>query len=160
MSELKRFQDEIRNAHAGEPWHGSSLKQILAEIDARAAAARPIPEAHSIWELVLHLTGWTREVTRRLKTGKRAVPDEGDWPAVPAQTAQAWAAAKQALHHAHEELIKTIETFPEPRLHQPIEKGKPTTYAQTLAGLTQHDAYHGGQISLLHKATKARAVVL
>jgi uncharacterized damage-inducible protein DinB len=160
MSELKRFQHEIRSAHAGEPWHGSSLKQILAEIDARAAAARPIPEAHSIWELVLHLTGWTREVTRRLKTGKRAVPDEGDWPAVPAQTAQAWAAAKQALHEAHEELIKTIETFPEPRLHQPIEKGKPTTYAQTLAGLTQHDAYHGGQISLLHKATKARAVVL
>ncbi|HEU5170363.1 MAG TPA: hypothetical protein VFU46_07490 [Gemmatimonadales bacterium] len=28
--------------------------------------ARPIPGAHTIWELVLHVTGWRREVARRL----------------------------------------------------------------------------------------------
>ena len=157
MSELTRFQHEIQSAHAGNPWHGPSLDQILAEVDARTAAARPIPGVHSIWELVLHLTGWTREVVRRLRTGKRGEPDEGDWPPAPKPTAQAWEAARKGLHEAHEELIKAIETFPAERLHQPIEKGKPTTYAQTLAGLTQHDAYHGGQISLLRKAAKALA---
>ncbi|HEY7818948.1 MAG TPA: DinB family protein, partial [Vicinamibacteria bacterium] len=62
MDELKRMEHLFRQAMDGQPWHGPSLAIVLQGVDARTAAARPIDGAHSIWEITLHLTGWTREV--------------------------------------------------------------------------------------------------
>ena len=63
MTELERIAHELARAHQGDPWHGSNAHAILAGLTAPQAAARPIPGAHSIWELLLHLTGWRRVPT-------------------------------------------------------------------------------------------------
>jgi uncharacterized damage-inducible protein DinB len=145
---------QIRLAHDGEAWHGSGLAQILADVTAVQAASRPIPNAHSIWELVLHLTGWTREVTRRLEGADAGVPAEGDWPAVGVVSPSNWDSAKGALADAHRELAEAVSRASEERLAARVSgKGETAeTYQEMLHGLTQHDAYHGGQISLLKKA--------
>jgi len=145
---------QIRLAHDGEAWHGSGLAEILADVTAVQAASRPIPNAHSIWELVLHLTGWTREVTRRLEGADAGVPAEGDWPAVGVVSPSNWDSAKHALAEAHRELARAVSRASGERLAAPVSgKGEGAeTYQEMLHGLTQHDAYHGGQISLLKKA--------
>jgi len=60
------------------------------------AAAHPIAGAHSIWELVLHVTAWTRVVACRLAGENADKPEEGDFPEVLEATAEAWDAAKRA----------------------------------------------------------------
>jgi uncharacterized damage-inducible protein DinB len=146
--------EQIRLAHDGEPWHGSGLEEILADVSAVQAASRPVPHAHSIWELVLHLTGWTREVTRRLEGAPAGVPSEGDWPPVGVVSPSNWDSAKRALAEAHRELARAVSHAPVKRLAARVSgKGNAAeTYEEMLHGLTQHDAYHGGQISLLKKA--------
>ena len=89
LSETDVLLDELRRGHDGDPWHGSSARAILGGITAREAAARPIPGVHSIWAILLHVTAWTNEVSRRLATGVGgAAPAEGDWPSV-AETTEA-----------------------------------------------------------------------
>ena len=153
--------DELRRAYAGEPWHGPSTLSVLADVGAEDAAARPIPGAHSIWELTLHLTSWVREVQRRLQAGVSAEPADGDWPAAPRQADRAaWEAARGSLAAAHEELVRVLLTFPDGRLHEAPRDPRPGahgfSYAAILHGLAQHDAYHTGQISLLKKALATR----
>ena len=80
-SEVSRLVDQLEREHAGEPWHGTSLVGILTGITHQQAAARPLAGAHTIWELVLHITAWKNEVRQRLGGAPAGDPSEGDWPA-------------------------------------------------------------------------------
>jgi hypothetical protein len=66
MDELERLADQLRRALEGEAWHGPAVLDVLAGVSPDQARARPIPGAHTIWELVLHLGGAYRLVLRRL----------------------------------------------------------------------------------------------
>jgi uncharacterized damage-inducible protein DinB len=157
VAEIPRLDDQIARAIAGEPWHGSSLAAILDGVNAETAARRRVPDAHSIREIVLHLTGWVREVIRRLEGAAPGVPPEGDGPAPgPTDDAAAWSRARADLDAAHRELRAALDRFPAARLHEQIVAPGATTqdavtYYQTLLGLLQHDAYHAGQIAILRK---------
>jgi uncharacterized damage-inducible protein DinB len=132
----------------------------LAGINAEQAAARPIPEARSVWEIVLHLSAWVNEVTRRMEGGAPDLPPEGDWPAVGRVSDEAWARATAALAEAHEGLAHAVERGTEARWAARVggERNPPlgtgVTHAAMIAGLLQHDAYHGGQLGLLRKALR------
>ncbi|HST63031.1 MAG TPA: hypothetical protein VLK84_30260, partial [Longimicrobium sp.] len=60
MAERDHILDELRRAWDGDPWHGDALRTILDAVPADAAATRPLPGAHSVGEIVLHLATWTR----------------------------------------------------------------------------------------------------
>jgi uncharacterized damage-inducible protein DinB len=153
--------DLLRHAYDGDPWHGPSLKAVLTGVSAEAAAARPVSGRHSIWQLVLHVTGWTREVTRRLDGGAPALPQGGDWPAVPdPPTPAAWTQALQALEAAHRELEETVARDTHPSWDAVVgdtrdpEQGTGVTYGTMVVGLATHHAYHAGQMAML--APRAR----
>ena len=63
---MERIRDQLRRAHSGDAWHGPSLTELLEDVDADTASARPIAAAHSIRELVLHIVAWQKEATRRV----------------------------------------------------------------------------------------------
>ncbi len=149
--------DQLRRGYDGDPWHGSSLTRILAGLDAGAAGARPLPAAHCIWAIVLHITAWTREVTRRLGGAPPAQPAEGDWPEVGASTSERWQAALAGLSEAHFELERAVRALPPEQWREIVGSerdaatGTGVTKAQLVIGLVQHDAYHAGQIALIRK---------
>ena len=160
-SEITRIIDELEREHAGDPWHGSPLRQILEGIDHRRAAHRPLPGAHTIWELVLHMTTWRNEVARRVHRGM-AEPLEGpDWPPMPEPTEAAWDDARRALADAHTHLIQAVAALSPARLDDVLgdrrdpPEGTGVSYYVLLHGSAQHDAYHGGQIAMLKKAVVA-----
>jgi uncharacterized damage-inducible protein DinB len=142
----------------GDPWYGSAVARILDGIDAPGASAHPIKGAHSIWELVLHMTAWVNEVRRRLEGGKHGEPAEGNWPAVGATTPDAWKQAVSSLHRAHTDLAQTLVATDDAGLARQVAGGqldataKPVSLYQTVIGILQHDTYHAGQIGLLKKA--------
>ena len=160
-SEIARIVDELDREHAGDPWHGSPLRQVLEGIDHRQAAHRPLPGAHTIWELVLHMISWKNEVRRRVGGAPAAAPLEGDWPAPPDPTADAWRATLAALEASHRSLVSSVASLPEATLFEPTndprdpERGAGVDHYVLLHGIVQHDVYHAGQIALLKKGVRS-----
>lgn len=158
MNEIARIVDQLEREHAGDPWHGSPLAVILEGITWEHAAAKPLAGAHSIWELVLHVTGWKNEVRRRLSGAPAGEPEAGDWPSVGLPTAEGWEQAREHLDLAHRLLVSAVKEFPEADLYTPTNDarnralGVGVTYYELLHGIVQHDVYHAGQIAILKKA--------
>ncbi len=156
MNEINRIIDLLEREHAGEPWHGSPLQQILQGINHTKAAAKPVAQAHSIWELVLHIAACNNETRHRLAGAPAGVPHEGDWPAAPEANPTNWREALERLELAHRLLISAVRDLPEPKLFEPTNdkrhEGIAATYYELLHGIVQHDAYHAGQIAILKKA--------
>lgn len=155
--------DQVERVHAGDPWHGPSRASLLADVTPEEARSRPAPAAHSIWELVLHMTAWTQEVARRLQGHSAALPAMGDWPSVPAAPDdESWRAATQALDAAHIALRTAMGALDPSRLGAPVndkrnrELGTGVSFAQTINGVVQHDAYHSGQIAIVKKMLRGR----
>lgn len=154
-SEIDLIVDQLRRGFDGEAWHGRSLKTILTGVTAQQAARRRVAGAHTIWELVLHITGWKREVAQRLRGKAAGDPESGDWPVRARTTSAAWRAARADLARAQQELIAAVQDLPPRRLHKPVKDfrndahGAGMTAYQTIYGIIQHDAYHAGQIAML-----------
>jgi uncharacterized damage-inducible protein DinB len=154
QSQSALLADQIHRAFDGEAWHGDSVLEILNEVDAKTAAARPIKNAHSIWELVLHITTWD-EVTIIRAGGKALMPtDEQNFPPVKDTSEAAWKKAVENLKNTHSKLVETVAAFPDSRLHDqvPGKTGDHYDFYYLFSGIVQHELYHAGQIALLKKA--------
>lgn len=149
MSEIQRIVEQLKQVHEGEAWHGPSVAEAIDGVDAKGAATRPIPGAHSIWDLVHHVRV-TGEAVRAHLTGE-APADEPDWPAPGASGETAWGAAVATLKAAQQSLRDAVSGLPEARLHDAVP-GKNHSYWYELLGLLHHDLYHAGQIVLLRRA--------
>jgi uncharacterized damage-inducible protein DinB len=153
MTETTRIADELRRAFDGEAWHGDSLFKVLKGVTAAQAAARPTRNAHSIWELVLHIAAWEGVAWRRMAGAATELSAAKNFPAVTDTSEEAWREALVRLRGTHEELIDAVEKLPEASLSKqvPGKEGAHYTFYFMLHGLAQHAAYHAGQIALLKK---------
>jgi Uncharacterized protein conserved in bacteria len=160
MKELERISDQFQRAFNGPAWHGPSVLSLLEEVTAAQAAAHPIPGAHSIWELTLHIAAWESACLRRLQGDPAQLSDEEDWPSINDPSEDSWLATKQRLIDVHEQLLEAISTTDESRLDLPIIGDRDPEFSSvyvTLHGGVQHDLYHAGQIAILKKALQGIA---
>jgi uncharacterized damage-inducible protein DinB len=151
MTETHRLNLQLKLAHQGSAWHGPSLRELLDGVTAEQAAARPLPDAHSIWELVNHIAAWERIVMRRLQGEVISdVPDEINFPPVAEPGEAAWQAALAQLAETNRELREAIKQIDDAKLEE-LTPGKQHPLYIELYGALQHDLYHAGQIALLKK---------
>ena len=153
MSESVRISDQLRRAFGGAAWHGDSLLKILKDVSPAKAAARPIKSAHTIWELVLHITAWDGAVLRRIGGAPASVSSKANFPVVTDSSAAAWRKTVAELERVHDELVAAVAALPDKRLHEqvPGKKEKHHNFYYMLHGVVQHELYHAGQIALLKK---------
>ena len=153
MSETARIADQLGRAFNGEAWHGDSLFEILHGVTAAQAAARPIANAHTIWELVLHIAAWDGAVLRRMEGIPASLSDAENFPPVADTNETAWRKALSETRRIHEQLINAVSAFPDSRLaaEVPGKDGPHETFYYMLHGVVQHGLYHAGQIALLKK---------
>lgn len=154
--EVQRLVAEMKFAFEGDEKGESrfqpALWPLLVNVDAKHALHRPIPEAHNIWELVLHLITWKKYITARFRGEAPTVTDEQDWPALENPTEESWNALKHELLRTQNELVEAAQMQTDAELDIPAVNGKLPRYV-IYHGITQHDLYHGGQIAMLKKAT-------
>lgn len=152
---ISRIKSQFIGIYDGEPWYGDPIVKILKGISAQQAAAYPIPGAHSIWEIVLHLISWRRFGIEKLK-GNAAYDVEWDskeeWPAIPEVTGGNWAQTLAALAKSQMQILELLDAVEAEALERQVP---PRTYSLhfLLQGIIQHDLYHAGQISMLKKYT-------
>jgi uncharacterized damage-inducible protein DinB len=154
MTETFRLADQIRRAFEGSAWHGDSILELLSDVNAKTAAARPIKNAHSIWEILLHIAAWDGVVTRRIGGITVQLTDEQNFPAVADTSEAAWTQAIENTKKSHHDLIRAVTGFPDSRLAEQVP-GKTQNYYNfyyMFSGIVQHELYHAGQIALLKKA--------
>ena len=150
MTEIERIIDQLNRGFVGEAWHGPAVIEILEGVTAQQAVAHPLAGGHSIWELTLHITAWTRAVSRRLKGDRAELTDAENFPAVTGWDERDWEAARQSVLEALIELKEAILLLDDSQLNEPIIEGMSSTYV-TLHGVIQHSLYHAGQIAILRK---------
>jgi uncharacterized damage-inducible protein DinB len=146
--ETKRLASQLRRSYEGPAWHGPCLGELLAGVTSEQAAAKPVSGAHSIWELVLHVTAWERQALAALEGRKyETLAGDKDWPPV----SGTWQAALDDLESASRALVTAIRAMPEEKLNEFVESTEYNFYF-LLHGVVQHNLYHGGQIALLKRA--------
>jgi len=150
MNEIQRIVDQHRRAFDGHAWHGPHVFEVLEGVDADLAARRPIANAHSIWEIVLHIRVWEDVVLRRLRGEVFNPTPKEDWPAVSDTSRKSWLQALAALRETHDELQREIAKTQEKRLEE-LAPGSPRTIYILLHGAVEHALYHAGQIAVLRK---------
>jgi len=150
--ETKRLASQLRRSYEGQAWHGPSLVELLEGVTAEQAARKPLPGAHSIWELVLHVEAWEREALAVIG-GKSCVTlaGEADWPPMTEATAAAWQDTLDRLRSTSKDLVAAIRGMEDARLDEPAG-GREFNFYFLLHGVVQHNLYHAGQIALLKKA--------
>ena len=157
MTETFRLADQIRRAFEGNAWHGDSVLELLAGVNAKTAAARPIKNAHSIWELLLHIAAWDDAVRRRIGgTGGSSSPTSRiSRPS----TRPAKQPGRQAIESTKTNSQRTHQGSGRLSRFTPAEQvpGKTQNYYNfyyMFSGIVQHELYHAGQIALLKKAAE------
>jgi len=152
--EPKRLASQLRRSYEGPAWHGPSLRELLDGVIAEDAAAKPIAGAHSIWELVLHVTSWEQEA-RAAVAGKsyETLAGEKDWPPVPAVTPGAWDETLKNLEYATRGLVDAIRAMTVEDLTKSAG-GAEYDFYFLLHGVVQHNLYHAGQIAILKRVLR------
>ena len=153
-SETARIADQLRRAFDGSAWHGPALLELLEDVDAATAAAKPVAAVHSIWELVLHIAAWDGAASQRLRGEKFQPTGAANFPPVPNSPTEAmWRKTLVRLRRTHNALVKTVTALPETRLRDRVP-GKRYDFYHMLHGIVQHELYHAGQIAILKKAAR------
>ena len=153
MSESVRIADQLRRAFYGDAWHGDSLFEILRGVTAEQASGRPVKNAHSIWELALHIAAWDGAVRRRMTGVAVVLSDQENFPPVIDTSDAAWSRTLEQARRVHDDLIDAVSKFPDARLADqvPGKQGAHYNFYYMLHGVAQHELYHAGQIALLKK---------
>jgi uncharacterized damage-inducible protein DinB len=147
-------------------WHGPALLEVLEGVRGNEALARPLAKAHTIWEIVLHVTAWSDIARQRLKGQSTSDPTpEQDWPAVSAVSdptsdttsdpnsdpESEWRRAVERLVDSHRNLAADTRLLSDEQLASSVP-GLNYSVSVLLRGIVEHGTYHGGQIALLKKA--------
>lgn len=151
MSQIEQIIEELKNNHDGNAWHGASLADALREISWEQAAAHPLSQSHSIWEIAAHIEGWEDVFRRRLERQGIKEPEAGDFPVASVPSETAWAEMLKKLENTHRHLLSVVENLTDSILETKIE-GRDYSYRFLLCETVNHKIYHSGQIALLKKA--------
>ncbi|HEY1676517.1 MAG TPA: DinB family protein [Candidatus Sulfotelmatobacter sp.] len=150
-SEASLIADQLHRAFYGTAWHGPSVLELLKDVDATTAAAKPIASVHSMWELLLHIEVWDRAAMVRLGGDKCQPTGTDNFPEPPARTAAtAWKKAIKKARQTHDALVRQVAVLSEERLRTRCP-GKRYDLYHLLHGVVQHELYHAGQIAILKK---------
>jgi len=156
--EVDRIADQMRRAWSGDAWLGTSLAELLADVTAAEACAKPVVGAHSIWELVNHIAVWEDAARRRVEgnPARIEISSDEDWPPVRDTSEAAWNAARAHLARTQDALVAAVAAISDTRLDEIIGSAHDQTLYVLLHGVVQHDTYHGGQIGILKRALRPR----
>ena len=147
MAKIENIVTELKSNYSGSPWHGTALKQMVEDVDAKKAFEHPIPGARSIAELLAHATAWNEIVPRRVSGELVEVSPEMDFPPVEGVR---WKDLLARLESAHAGLIEKVSRLKDEDLKSIVAGKKHDVYVE-LHGLMHHNTYHAAQIAMLKK---------
>lgn len=134
-------------------WHGPNLRGSIRGISAKAAARRPSPKRHNIWEIVVHCAYWKYIVRRRildLQKGSFACKGSNWFRRPETLDENSWRKDIALLEKEHRAMRAAIASLKDSALST-IPRGSKVSNRAIISGIASHDVYHAGQIQLLKR---------
>ncbi len=150
MNEVERIEDQLRRAIGGDAWHDPSVREILADVTVEQATTKPVPDAHSMWELLFHISAWEGVALKRLNGDSAPLPEDQNWPLSNSLDVTEWNVATTSFENQNQQLRKAILRHGDDRLEDQAP-GTDRSFYHLLHGVIQHDLYHAGQMALLKR---------
>lgn len=131
-------------------WYGSDLRTAVSDVTAAQAFTRPAKGRHNVAEVALHAAFWANEATSRLTGAPRAdFPLEGeDWFDVKDEKTLSWKKIVATLDAAQQRLSQAVAEVASGARTSPLGEAE---RFDLVIGISEHAAYHAGQIQLLKK---------
>jgi uncharacterized damage-inducible protein DinB len=132
----------------------ASLEKALKGLKAESRTARPVEGLHSIWEEFEHMRIAQEDILHyTLDAGWKSPPwPEGYWPATTDEvTDQMWSDSVSEFFADLQEMIDVAQDSGLD-LTAKIPHGEGRTYLRQIMLVTDHNAYHLGQIVQIRKA--------
>lgn len=151
MAEIELMLAHYDQVLNGDPWYGDPMWRVLDGITAKAAAARPLPQAHTIWEIVMHMIFWEGVVIKRLHGQRAGLVEELNFPTMPEATEENWRKTLEELRASNRNFREALKKLDPAKLTE-LTVARKRTYAEEAQGIIEHHVYHIGQIGMLRKA--------
>ena len=153
----EKLQTSLQQILAHDPWYGPATYDIFEGITFEMAYETPSGSVHNIAGILLHMLGWTQEVTERMGGQTAGEPAAGDWPDPGTPDEDKWKQLIADFKLANVTLAGIMQNFPQDKWNTPTndtrdrELGTGVSYQALIEGLIQHHIYHSGQIALLKR---------
>ncbi len=147
---------QLRDIQHERNWVGSSFDWKLKSITDAQAFIRPLPDLHSVAEIISHLTAWRNDAMLKLETGRGKLKeeDEENWPTNDKLSKLGWERIRSDYDRSLDKLIGLLESkdddFLSEKYYDQDFKGE-REYRFVVEGLLHHDIYHLGQLGIVIK---------
>ena len=149
----QQIADAYHGATIKGAWYGPTVAELLERVTPELATKRPIPEAHSISELLQHLLLWNERI--RNTSERSPMPRweaEKEWAEAPIP----WPELVARWNKSRDLLEERIRRFPVEDLGKQTP-GRTYPYETMLNGIVEHAIYHSGQIAMLLSLLRSRS---
>lgn len=153
---LKHIIEQLKAIQNGRVWMGPNFARQLGKINESNAFTRPLPDMHSVAEILSHLTTWQKETIIKINTGAGSLTDdcEENWYTNETLKTKGWDSILKEYQESMTMLIELLATkedrFLEEQYYDPDFKGD-FPCAFVINGMLHHSIYHLGQLGLILK---------
>ncbi|MFD2904205.1 DinB family protein [Sphingobacterium anhuiense] len=160
---INNMIQQLKDVKNADLWIDENFDKKLAEVNDMTAFERPLPDMHSIAELMSHLIEWRKEVLSRLNGNPRGLEmtDSANWRTNAALAKKGWKNMLQEFHSTQQSIIYFLEGKDDVFLSTPYPYAGPAfphDYQYLVIGLIHHDLYHLGQMGITIKFLKMREI--
>lgn len=152
INDIIRQLEEVMNA---DIWLDENFDKKLGQVSEDEVFIRPIPEIHSVAELISHLHEWRLETISRLKGNKQGFveDDPRNWRTNDELKAVGWENLKRNFYESQQQLIDFLATKDDDYLEEKYPHYT-YNYKYLAQGMIHHDMYHLGQLGITIKMLK------
>lgn len=149
---IKSIVWQLQDNLDGSNWLDESFMKKIGGINEKLVFHRPIPEVHSIAELVGHIIIWRTESMKKLRGIKSSLTMESpeNWRTNEELREIGWQKLKSDLFSSQIDLINLIENKTDDFLEE-NQYAPGYSFHYITEGLIHHDIYHLGQIGITIK---------
>jgi len=157
---IKNIVKQLQDVQDGDLWLDETFAKKIDLLTEEQALTRPIPEMHSVAEIISHLLEWRKGCMLKLQGEKSSLTVESpeDWKSNDELKKIGWKKLKEDFYASQYHLIRFIEVKDDSFLTQKY-LDTTDTFQYFLEGMIHHDLYHLGQIGIAVKFLKAKQLM-
>lgn len=142
---------QLQDVQEQENWLDENFKNKVGSVAVDEVFKRPLPELHSVAELISHLLVWRIETIRKLKNmdAKLTVDSPENWRTNDQLIEIGWTNLKNDFFQSLYTLIEILEGKDDTFLSERYRNDYSFKYL--IEGLIHHDLYHLGQLGITIK---------
>ena len=148
---IRNIVQQFKDIQSQEIWLDENFEKKIEGISADQPFHRPLPQLHSVAELISHLLEWRKESIRKLTGGgaKLRVESPENWRTNEELRLIGWEKLKSEFYNSQTELTELIQDKTDDYLENKYDGEY--TFKYLIEGLIHHDLYHLGQIGITIK---------